>query len=275
MGAIMIKMSPAGLTARNRALLTSLHRFDGPFTVDEAQEALDVDRPRAQRFLRYLADRGWLARVRRGVYAPVPLSAEVPEEWRTDLWRAATQAYFPCYIAGWSACEHWGLTEQIFRDLMVVSTRRIGFRSDEIQGTPVRIKVVGTQKMFGTVGVWRGSERVEVSDPSRTIVDLLDDPSMGGGIRHGAEVLEEYLAGSHRDEGLLLDYCERFGNRSVYKRLGYLLEALALDEPDLIERCRERQSSGVVPLDPGIQAAGVRNSAWNLRVNARIDRVAS
>jgi predicted transcriptional regulator of viral defense system len=268
-------MSPAGLTARNRALLASLHRFDGPFTVDEAQEALKVDRPRAQRLLRYLADRGWLARVRRGVYITVPLSALVPSESRADLWRAAAQAYSPCYIAGWSACEHWGLTEQIFRDLMVVSTRRIGFRSDDIQGTPVRIKVVDSQRMFGTVGVWRGSERVEVSDPSRTIVDLLDDPSMGGGIRHVAEVLEEYLAGPHRDEELLLDHCERLGNRSVYKRLGYLLEALALDEPDLIERCRERKSSGVVPLDPGIQAAGVRNSDWNLRVNARIDRVAA
>jgi len=52
-------------------------------------------------------------------------------------------------------------------------------------------------------------------------------------------------------------------------------QALALDEPELIERCRERKSSGVVPLDPGIQAAGVRNSGWNLRVNARIDRVGS
>lgn len=268
-------MSPAGLTARNRALLASLHQFDGPFTVDEAQEALNVDRPRAQRFLRYLADRGWLARVRRGVYVAVPLSAAVPEEWRADLWRAAAQAYSPCYIAGWSACEHWGLTEQIFRDLMVVSTRPIGFRRDEIQGTPVRIKVIGSQRMFGTVGVWRGSERVEVSDPSRTIVDLLDDPSMGGGIRHVAEVLDDYLAGPHRDKERLLDYCERLGNRSVYKRLGYLLEALGLDEPGIIERCRERMSGGVVPLDPGIGAPGARNSDWNLRVNARIDRVAA
>lgn len=275
MGTMMRLMSAEGLSAKNRALLTRLHQLDGPFTADDAARVLGEPRPRAQRLVRYLADRGWLARVRRGVYAAVPLSAAVPTEWRADLWRAAVQAYSPCYIAGWSACEHWGLTEQIFRDLMVVSAKRIGFRRDEIQGTPVRIKVVGAQKVFGTVGVWRGSERVEVSDPSRTIVDLLDDPSMGGGIRHVAEVLEEYLAGPHRDEELLLDYCERFGNRSVYKRLGYLLEALGLEEAGLIERCRERMSSGVVPLDPGIGAPGDRNSDWNLRVNARIDPVAA
>jgi predicted transcriptional regulator of viral defense system len=122
---------------------------------------------------------------------------------------------------------------------MVVSARPIGFRKDTIQGTPVRIKVVGPAKMFGTVGVWRGSERVDVSDPSRTIVDLLDDPSMGGGIR----------------------------------RLGYLLGALGLDEPGLTQRCRERMSSGVVMLDP--DAPGARDSHWNLRVNARIDRMAA
>jgi predicted transcriptional regulator of viral defense system len=74
---------------------------------------------------------------------------------------------------------------------------------------------------------------------------------------------------------LLLDYCDRFGNRSVYKRLGYLLEALGLDEPGLTQRCRERMSSGVVMLDPGIDAPGARDSHWNLRVNARIDRMAA
>lgn len=255
-------------------MLTSLHRFDGPFTVNDAEEALRVDHRRAQRLLRYLAERGWLVRVRRGTYATVPLSADVPEEWRVDLWRAVAHAYSPCYIAGWSAAEHWDLTEQIFRSLMIVSARGIGFRSDEIQGTPVRIKVVGQERMFGTVGVWRGSERVDISDPSRTIVDLLDDPSMGGGIRHVADILDEYLSGAGRDEELLLDYCERFGNRSLYKRLGYLVEALGLKEPGLIERCRERMSSGVVALDPGIEASGKRNSDWNLRVNARIDEVA-
>jgi len=202
-----------------------------------------------------------------------PAHSESCATWRIAAGSRASVG--PCYIAGWSACEQWGLTEQIFRDLVVVSAKPIGFRHDEIQGTPVRIKVADSKRMFGTVGVWRGSERVEVSDPSRTIVDLLDDPSMGGGIRHVAEVVEEYLAGPHRDVELLLDYCERFGNRSVYKRLGYLLEALGLDEPALIERCRDRMSSGVVLLDPGIGVSGTRNSDWNLRVNARIDRVAA
>jgi predicted transcriptional regulator of viral defense system len=266
-------MSGAGLTARNRAKLARLHRFDGPFSVDDATAALEVPRSSAQRFVRYLADQGWLARVRRGVYVTVPLSASTPDEWRADLWRAAALAYEPCYVAGWSACEHWGLTEQIFRDLMVVTAKPIGVRREEIQGTPVRIKVVPSAKVFGTLGVWRGAKRVDVSDPSRTLVDVLDDPSMGGGIRHVAEILEEYLGSPHRDEELLLEHCRHHGNRSIYKRLGYLLEARGLEEHELVASCRKLMSSGVVMLDPRIDAPGERDSSWNLRVNARIDPV--
>jgi predicted transcriptional regulator of viral defense system len=96
---------------------------------------------------------------------------------------------------------------------------------------------------------------------------------MGGGIRHVADVLNEYLDGQHRDEERLLEYCQRLGNRSVYKRLGYLLEALGLEEPQLIDTARSRMSSGIVALDPTIESDGTRDSAWNLRVNARIDPV--
>jgi len=36
--------------------------------------------------------------------------------------------------------------------------------------------------------------KVDVSDVHRTIVDMLDDPSSGGGIRHVAECLSAYFA---------------------------------------------------------------------------------
>ena len=51
---------------------------------------------------------------------------------------------------------------------------------------------------------WSGSRAV--SDPSRTIVDVLDDPSLGGGIRNVADVLREYFQGEHRDDELLVEY---------------------------------------------------------------------
>jgi len=270
MGVSMNFMFPGGLSEANRKLLTQLHSIDGPFDATDAAQTLSLPEQRTGRLLRNLAERGWLSRVRRGLYVTVPLSATEPSEWQADVWRAAARIYDPCYIAGWSACEHWDLTEQIFRDLMVITAKPLGYRADQIQETRVRLKVVEAWRLFGTVGVWRGAERVAVSDPARTVLDLLDDPSSGGGIRQVAEVLEEFLVGPTRESALLLDYAERLGNRSVYKRLGFLIEALGLREPELLEVAAASMSEGVVSLDPSIDAEGVRDSRWNLRVNAQI-----
>jgi predicted transcriptional regulator of viral defense system len=264
--------TPKGITAANRRLLATLLRSTaGPFTIAEAGKALDLSPERARRLLAYLAQRGWLTRVRRGLYTPVPLEAAHPSEWREDPWVVAAELFAPCYIGGWSACEHWSLTDQLFRDVVVFSGRWLRDRTPTVQDTTYRVKVVSPERLFGTRTVWRGPVQVPVSDPSRTLIDLLDDPSMGGGIRHVAEVLHEWFTAAFRDDALLIQYAERHGNRSVYKRLGYLVEALGLDAPELVRSCRARMSRGVVQLDPSGPAGGRRVSRWNLRVNVRIE----
>jgi predicted transcriptional regulator of viral defense system len=260
-----------GIRAKNRARVATLSRaFGGPFTADEAAEALDVDRAEAARIVGYLASRGWLARVRRGLYAPVPLEASAPEDWRSDPWLVAARVFDPCYIGGWSACEHWGLTEQLFREVLVVTARPQRRSEIEVQGIAFRVAVRKPEALFGTRPVWRGRERAQVSDPSRTIVDILDEPSIGGGIRHVADVLAEYFADEHRDDENLVAYGDRLGNRTVFKRLGYLLEELAIDAPDLVAACAERKSAGISALDPSVRAKGRITRRWNLRVNATV-----
>lgn len=261
----------AGITEPNRQRLTTLHRaFDAPFSVAEAARALDLDEVTARRFLAYLTARGWLARVHRNRYVKVPLDASAPAEWREDPWVVAVSLFSPCFIAGWSAAEHWGLTEQLFRDVMVITGRPVRHRHQVVQGTAFRLKVVPNDKLFGTRPVWRGLTRVQVSDPSRTVADMLDEPGMGGGIRHVAEVVESYFTGDARDDLRLLEYVERLGNRTGYKRLGYLLEALHIDAPEVIQACRERKSTGPSLLDPQLPPQGPVLRRWNLRVNAHI-----
>ena len=99
--------------------------------------------------------------------------------------------------------------------------------------------------------MWRGSTRVDVSDLHRTIVDMLDDPSTGGGIRHVADCLRAYLARREADPSRLLDYAGRLGNGAVFKRLGFLLERQGKAAP-LVAQCRERLTSGTAKLDPAV-----------------------
>ena len=265
-------MGPKGISERNRRLLTSLYRSaTGPFYVQEAAAALSFTMPRTHRFLAYLAERGWLVRVCRGLYAPIPLDAIDPSLWREDPWVIASKLFGPdYYVGGWTACEHWDLTEQIFRETVVVTTKRVRGKEADIQGFPFRIRRTTPRKTFGTKPVWRDQTRVYVSDPSRTIVDILDDPTLGGGIRHIADVVDTYFRGEHRDDTLLEDYARRVGNRTSFKRLGYLLETLDIHAPSLLQACETSVSSGIGLLDPSLPNEGPVAWRWRLRENGRV-----
>lgn len=262
-------MIPKGISARNRHLLTSLIRsVTGPFTVKEAAIALALPITRTQRFLAYLAERGWLVRVCQGLYASVPLDAISPGEWREDPWVIAAKLFGPdYYIGGWTACEHWSLTEQLFLDTVVLTTRETRRKEVSIQEFPFLVKHVSESRVFGTKPVWRDQTRVNVSDPSRTLVDILEVPSIGGGLRHVVDIMDRYFREEYRDDELLVAYIRQAGNRVVFKRLGFLLEVLDVHAPDLLRTCEDSVSSGVSRLDPGLPNRGPVAWRWNLRVN--------
>lgn len=261
-----------GIEARNRALLERLHTSVGsPFDVAEAATVLAADLRSTGRLLRYLAGRGWLSRVRRGLYSTVPLGADNPGAWKEDPWAVVGKVFAPCYVGGWSALEHWSLTEQLFRDLVVFTAKTIRSTHFVIQGFEYTVRHRPRSKHFGTRVVWKGDARVLISDPSRTIIDVLDDPSIGGGIRHVASALKAYWEGKDRDALRLIEYGDRLGNRTVFKRLGLLLETLGIGSEDLITACRSRVSAGLSALDPSVKSRGHILKRWNIRVNVILD----
>jgi predicted transcriptional regulator of viral defense system len=260
-----------GINAARRRRLERLHRaFSAPFTIAEAAAVLGIEPADARRELGYLSRRGWLTRIRRGLYLPVPLDAPRSGEWTEDPWIVASKAFAPSYIGGWSACEHWDLTEQVFRDVVVVTSRPVRRRHQKLQGMPFIVTARSGDAMFGTRNVWRRDVRVAVSDPSRTIIDVLDDPGIGGGIRHVAAVLDEYLRSEHRLDEQLIEYGDRLGNRAVFKRLGWLLEVLGVDGA-LKDACLARRSAGLSKLDPTVSTAGRIVRRWGLRVNVDLE----
>jgi len=264
--------SNRGISEKNRKLLTTLHRgTTGPFTPQEVEDVLGLDIRRARRLLAHLAKAGWLTRIRRGLYTTVALDVIEPAAWQEDPWIIAAKTFSPLYIGGWSACEYWSLTDQVFRETVVISNRTTRHRHTEIQRVPFYVKTVHKDKIFGTEAVWRKQTRIFVSDPSRTIVDMLDDPKIGGGIRHIADTFQAYLSHERRNDSLLLDYTHKLGNRAVFKRLGYLLEVMKVDEVVLIEECNKAISSGISLLDPSAPRKGRFVRRWNLRVNVVLD----
>ena len=264
------KVVPKGISGQKRNLLTVLNaKLNGPFTAREAAIELGYTVEGARRFLAYLAERGWLVRVSRGLYATVPLDTFEPSEWRIDPWVVASKLYGPSYyIGGWTACECWELTDQLFNSTVVFTTRRIRDKEVEVQGLTMRLARTNHGKIFGTKALWRDNTRVEVSDASRTVVDILNSPMLGGGIDHVANVLVAYFESEWRDDVALERYIRRLGNRAVFKRLGYLLEFLEVKADSLLASCYEGKSAGIALLDPDSPPSGPTLRRWNVRLNA-------
>lgn len=160
------------------------------------------------------------------------------------------------------AVQLWDLTEQIFKDIVVVTAQALRQRTQVPPGFEFTLKHVGADKLFGTKSVWRLRTKVLVSDVHRTIVDMLDDPPIGGGIQHVTDCFGTYLKRDDRDDAQLIAYGDQLGNGAVFKRLGFLAERHG-ELTNLIEQCRTRLTSGNAKIDPTINCNRLI-SRWRL-----------
>ena len=78
----------------------------------------------AHQILSRLERKGWLRRLKRGVYSVVPLGTTEREPAIENAWLVAMTEFHPAFISGWSAVAHWDLTEQVFNTVAVVTTTK-------------------------------------------------------------------------------------------------------------------------------------------------------
>jgi predicted transcriptional regulator of viral defense system len=264
-------LSPvAGITGRGRnelaLVLASGRRFISPADVEAA---LGVDPHTAASKLSRWAEDGWVRRARRGLYIGVPVDAANPAAWSEDALVVATAVWSPCYFTGWTAANYWALTEQVFRTTVVRTTQRVRSSTERLLDHDYLVSHIDESSLeWGMRSEWKGDARLRFADPSRTVIDILDSPRLAGGIRHAAEILNTYL--EDHDASTLIDYGDRLGNRTVFKRLGYLVDVLDRDLPSITDECRRRISEGISALDPNGPSGGRRVMRWNLRINAPV-----
>lgn len=242
----------AGTSRTRRRLAAVLRRAGALVTPSVASEALGVDRAVAAKTLGRWANQGWLKRLRRGVYAPVPPDSLLAAKTLTNPWILVPRIFDPAYVGGWSAAEHWHLTEQIFSDICVFTARSFRKKRVSLEGTTFLLQRTESDRLFGLRSIWEGRTRIAVSDPHRTLIDMFDRPSIGGGIRHVEACLTEYLKLPDSDPSKLLAYGDQLGSGAVFKRLGFLLERASGDRNRAVAECRKRLTAGNARLDPAL-----------------------
>jgi predicted transcriptional regulator of viral defense system len=254
------------LPASRARLAAVLRAAKDVVSVDLAAEALAIERGPAAKLLSRWRAQGWLRRIGPGLYVSVPLDLAGSEQVITDPWVLVPTLFGQCYIGGWTAAHHWELTEQLFNETVVFTTRRVVDRRVIAQGAIFTLHKISAKYLFGLKTLWRGSARVAISDPTRTLIDMISAPETGGGIDHVAECLRTYLGGETGDRDLLIHYAEQLGNGAVFKRLGFLADQQ--HDEKLVSACRIHLTKGYAKLDPALSSSNLVTS-WRLWVPAR------
>lgn len=254
------------------------HRDPPTFEAREAAEFLNVDPTTAAHVLSNLVNRGWVTRHRKGVYELAPLWASPEEPYDPNRFAAVGRwVREPYYVGFRSAME--------IRDWLDYPVRgRLWIAVPKSRHAPKTLRdrvtwVVLREDLFewGRERHWIGSETVWVSDAERTLLDGLHLSRHAGGVAELVAVLVRVW--STLDPGRLISHTDRMGIDAVRRRLGYLLEAVGLEDSREIAAqlhlgLSERRRSPVI-LDPSLPTEGSVDRRWGVRVNLDPDELSS
>jgi len=183
-----------------------------------------------------LVRRGWLQRVRRGTYLLNP-SRHGPDALPdADPLRLGSRLVVPYYFGFATAAELEGIFPQASRVYYLVTTTRWVPGNDRTDRFHV-VRVIPA-RFFGVRTLLRRGVQLRVSDRERTLVDVLNRPEFSGGMAGVAQMFA--LAKPQLNWSRFGSYLDRFGNRSLSLRAGFLAEHVrpSVPPPDTWVRAR-------------------------------------
>jgi predicted transcriptional regulator of viral defense system len=260
-----ITRSPLG---RIESTLLSRVGTKAVFTVEDAREILGPRQAvHVGQILARLCKKGWIARIKTGLFAVIPLSSGEARTPQLHEFAIAMELVKPAAIAYLSAMNYHDMTEQLPRTVFIATDHKVRRPNRESLGYTFRIVSLRKPRFFGTVKEWINEQPFMITDRERTIIDALDMPENCGGMG----IVAGAIRSSWRslDEPRLRDYATRIGNAAVGKRLGFLMEALSIGDVEALRKSI-RVTAGFPRLDPTLPARGTYNRRWGLLINARV-----
>lgn len=235
-------------------------------TAELVSGILNVSPQEAGRLLSRWNKSGWIKRIKQGKYTKVPIESTTTKVIIEEPYLIADSIYGPGYIAGFSAIKHWDLSEQIIESVTYYSLKKIKNRNPIHGGIKFKLKTISPYKLFGLKPVWIGSKKVSVSDPTKTMIDLLDDPKIVGGITVIIDFFSEYMDSEHYDLELLVKYAHQMNNRTIFKRLGFLYETVFNATEDTLLIFLKQISAGFSEFDPTVKSKFNINK-WKIKTS--------
>ena len=254
-------------------LVTELHeRGRTLFSHADVQEITSLGAKSARNFVASLVHRGVATRLKPGLFILVPFELGGERDYLGSPYVVARELVGGAdyYVSHASAMDlHQMVTQP---NLVVYTTTPRAIRPRVVLGTEFRFVRCKPEHLFGATEHWvTKTERVQVSDLERTIIDGLKQSEYVGGFTEVAKGF--WMRKDALDLGKLVDYALRLGVGAVIRRLGFLLETFEVDASHELERLQDRVTASYVILDPLLPDEGKFMARWRLRLNVDPDEL--
>jgi len=264
---------PKTLGKQAGRLVTELHECGKRiFSYADVQDITGLSSNSSRSLVLRMINRGVVTRLKAGLFILVPFEMGRGREYLGNPFVVArelcgTPDY---YISHASAMEiHQMVTQP---QLVVYATTPKFLRSRMILGTEFRFVRCKPDKFFGYSDNWvTKTEKAQVSDLERTIVDGLKQPEYCGGFSEIAKGF--WIRRDDIDPGRLVDFALRINVGAVLRRLGFLLELFEVEANRELEMLRQRLTMTYSILDPVLPNEGKFLARWRLKLNVSPEEI--
>jgi predicted transcriptional regulator of viral defense system len=253
----------------------------GPiFTIEQISSLTDhqdLSPQQIRKLISKLAQSGWIEILKRGTYVVKSslYSGDIPP------FAIANALVHPMAISHWSALAHHGFSTQNPAMIQASTTYKVvtpemrlgkayrprgraSWRAFDLEFEFIYVK---KDWFWGFQKIWVNSwYQINITDPERTVLDLIVRPDIFGGITASSEILEGAISQIKLDR--LVNYALQYDVGAVIKRLGWLLERMEVNASLLIP-LKNYLVTGMILLDPNQPKSEDVDSSWNINVNLK------
>ncbi len=263
------------LGPQSARLIAELHeRGKTLFSHADVEEITSLPAKSARNFVASLGHRGVVTRLKPGLFILVPFELGRESDYLGNPYVVARELVGGAdyYVSHASAMDlHQMLTQP---GLVVYTTTTRAIRPRVVLGTEFRFVRCRPEHLFGVTEHWvTKTEKVQVSDLERTIIDGLKQSEYCGGFTEVAKGF--WMRADDVDPGKIVEYALRLGVGAVIRRLGFLLETFEVGAPGEIEQLRQNLTATYATLDPLLPDEGKFMARWRLRLNVDPDEIAA
>ncbi len=263
------------LGPQSARLIAELHeRGRTLFSHADVEQITSLPAKSARNFVASLVHRGVVTRLKPGLFILVPYELGHEREYLGSPYVVARELVggTDYYVSHASAMDlHQMVTQP---QLVVYTTTTQAIRPRVVLGTEFRFVRSKPANVFGSTEHWvTKTEKVQVSDLERTIIDGLKQSDYCGGFTDVAKGF--WMRRDDIDYGKLVDYALRLDVGAVIRRLGFLLETFEMDSPSEVKRLQESLTVSYAILDPLLPEEGRFSARWRLRLNVDAAEIAA